>query len=54
MRAVIVAFACGLALAAVWAQVGQSDTGIVLYGSRIGESFGGYRTQAEQDAASFV
>jgi hypothetical protein len=29
----------------------QSDAGIVLQGSRIGESFGGYRTQAEQDAA---
>ncbi len=52
MRLVIFALATGIFLSIVstFAQ-GQSDAGIVLRGSRIGESFDGYATPQERDAA---
>jgi hypothetical protein len=52
MRVVIFVFATGIALSVVYTPAqSQSDAGSVLRGSRIGESFGGYATQQEQDAA---
>jgi hypothetical protein len=52
MRVLIFLFASWVALSAVYAPAqSQSDTGIVLRGSRIGESFDGYATQQQRDAA---
>jgi hypothetical protein len=49
----LIAVTAGIVLAAMSAPMAysQSDGGIVLRGTRIGESFGGYATRQEQDTA---
>lgn len=52
MRTLIFAIAAGVGLSIMWSHAqGQSDNGIVLRGTRIGESFDGYASPAERDAA---